>query len=149
VSIIPMGGALEGVCAAGLADAIVDLHETGTSLARNGLRILERVRACQGLFVAHPDQAEGIADLLIRLQAALAARGRRYLLAHLPPGRIGELTELFAGLASPTVLPLAGRDDMVAVHLVIEESSLWTQLRALRGIGASGIVAMPVDAILP
>ena len=148
VSIIPMGGALEGVCAAGLADAIVDLRETGASLARAGLRVLETVRSCQGLFVHHPDHAADIEDLIIRLEAALAARGRHYLLLHLPPDRIGELTELFHGLASPTVLPLAGRDDLVAVHLIVEESRLWAQLGALRGLGASGIVALRTDAIL-
>ena len=44
---VTMGGSLEGVCAAGLADAIVDLRETGTSLARNRLRVLD-VMAVRG-----------------------------------------------------------------------------------------------------
>lgn len=61
---------------------------------------------------------------------------------------LAELTALFSGLASPTVLPLAGRDDLVAVHLVVEESVLWERLGDLRRIGATGIVAMPTDAIL-
>jgi len=148
VSIIPMGGALEGVCSAGLADAIVDLRETGASLARARLRVLETVRSCEGLFVHHPDHTDDIEDVEIRLEAALAARGRHYLLLHLPPERIGDLTELFHGLASPTVLPLAGRDDLVAVHLIVEESRLWERLGPLRGIGASGIVALRTDAIL-
>ncbi|MGH8899829.1 MAG: ATP phosphoribosyltransferase, partial [Egibacteraceae bacterium] len=51
VTVVPMGGSLEGVCAAGLADAIVDLRETGTSLITNRLRVLEVIRGCEALLV--------------------------------------------------------------------------------------------------
>lgn len=147
VTVVTMGGALEGVCAAGLADAIVDLRETGTSLARNGLRVLAEIGACESLFV-HGD-APGLADIGLRLRAALDAGGSRYVLLHLPPSEVETLTGLFPGLASPTVLPLAGRDDLVAVHFVAEAAALWARLAEIRAIGGSGIVALPPDALLP
>ncbi len=151
VTVVPMGGALEGVCAAGLADAIVDLRETGASLARNRLRVVAEMQRCQARFVRAPDSggATALADLELRIGAALDARQRQYLLLHIAPDRLEQLTELFAGLASPTVLPLAERDDLVAAHLVVKRAELWAKLGALRALGATGIVALPTDAVLP
>ena len=142
-----MGGALEGVCAAGLADAIVDLRETGTSLAQNRLRVLADIAPCEALFVH--SRSSALIDLTLRIGAVLQARGHRYVMLHLPPERVDELTGPFPGLASPTVLPLAGRDDLVAVHLVVPADDFWNQLATLRALGATGIVALPPDALLP
>lgn len=151
VTVVPMGGALEGVCAAGLADAIVDLRETGASLARNRLRVVAEMRSCQARYVRAPDSddTEVLADLELRIGAALDARKRQYLLLHISPDRLDQLTELFHGLASPTVLPLSERDDLVAAHLVVQRDELWAKLGALRALGATGIVALPTDAVLP
>lgn len=146
VTVVAMGGALEGVCAAGLADAIVDLRETGTSLSQNRLRVLATIAGCEALFVHN--EAPGLADVVLRLRAAVDAGRQRYVMLHLPPTEIAKLTELFPGLAAPTVLPLAGRDDLVAVHLVVEASALWTRLGDIQAIGGSGIVALPPDALL-
>lgn len=146
VRVVTMGGALEGVCAAGLADAVVDLRETGTSLAQNRLRVLALIERCQGEFVATGDVR---GELGIRLQAALEARRHRYLMLHLAPDQIEGLATIFPGLAAPTVLPLAGRDDLVAVHLVVDAQALFQRLADLQALGASGIVALPPDALLP
>jgi ATP phosphoribosyltransferase len=141
-----MGGSLEGVCAAGLADAIVDLRETGTSLAQNRLRVLANIAQCEALFVH--DSIAALGDLTIRISAVLEARQHRYVMMHLPPSKLGELRELFSGLAAPTVLPLSEREDLVAVHLVIASSDFWSNLAELRTLGATGIVAQAPDALL-
>ncbi len=146
--IITMGGSLEGACAAGLADAIVDNTETGTSLRQNRLRVLATIAECEAEFV-HREGLEQLRDLELRLGAALGARRHRYVMLHLPSGRIDDLRAVFPGLASPTVLPLAGRVDLVAVHFVVETTQLWEQLAELRAMGATGIVALPPDALLP
>ncbi|HUP86838.1 MAG TPA: ATP phosphoribosyltransferase [Acidimicrobiales bacterium] len=146
VNVVTMGGALEGVCAAGLADAVVDLRETGSSLAQNRLRVLAELAACEAEFVVASD---ALTDLSVRLDAAIRAKRHRYLMLHLPPGRIDGLSHIFPGLAAPTVLPLAGRDDIVAVHLVVEQRSLFQRLGELQQLGATGIVALPPDALLP
>jgi ATP phosphoribosyltransferase len=146
--VVSMGGALEGVCAAGLADAIVDLRETGTSLRQNRLRVLAEIEACEALFVRADSGSPDLADIALRLQASLDAERHRYVMLHMPPGQIEALTGLFPGLAAPTVLPLAGRDDLVAVHLVVEASDFWIKLGDIRAIGGSGIVALPPDALL-
>src|SRR5665811_907266 len=147
VKVVAMGGSLEGVCAAGLADAIVDLRETGRSLLANRLRVLHELRQCQALFVHRA--AAGLDDLTLRLEAVLDARGHRYVMLHIPRERLDDLRRAFPGLASPTVLPLAGRDDLVAVHLVVAQGDLWSRLGDLRQLGATGIVALPPQALLP
>jgi ATP phosphoribosyltransferase len=144
--VVTMGGALEGVCAAGLADAIVDLRETGTSLSQNRLRVLATITNCEALFVQRDDA--GLEAMALRLRAALDARQQRYVMLHLPRTELDQLISVFPGLAAPTVLPLAGRDDLVAVHFVVEASSFWAQLGAVRAVGASGIVSITPDALL-
>jgi len=156
VRVVAMGGSLEGVCVAGLADAIVDLRETGTSLAMNRLRVLEVLRRCEALLVrrAALDEEEdrrqaALDDLVLRLEAVLTARRHRYVMLHVPPARLDDLRRVFPGLASPTVLPLTGRDDLVAVHFVVGQTELWARLGDLRALGATGIVALQPQALVP
>jgi len=148
VDVVAMGGALEGVCATGMAEAIVDLRETGNSLTSNRLRVVAEIASCQAIFSMADDAPPAIADLRLRLEAALAARRTQYLLLHIAPEKVDSLGSVFPGLESPTVLPLAGRTDLVAAHLVVERANLWSRLSDLRALGATGIVALPTDAIL-
>lgn len=147
VRVVGMGGSLEGVCAAGLADAIVDNTETGTSLRQNRLRVLTTVKHCQAEFVHRPG-LKVLSDLELRLDAALTARQHRYVMLHIPKDRIDELVEMFHGLESPTVLPLAGREDLAAVHFVVHNGELWERLTDLRALGATDIVATVPVALL-
>ncbi|MGH8898613.1 MAG: ATP phosphoribosyltransferase, partial [Egibacteraceae bacterium] len=137
-----------GVCAAGLADAIVDLRETGTSLITNRLRVLEVIRGCEALLVHRRDLA-ALHDLELRVAAVVSARRHRYVMLHVPPERLDALRVIFPGLASPTVLPLAGREDLVGVHFVVGNGQLWARLGDLRALGATGIVALEPQALLP
>lgn len=147
VRVVAMGGSLEGVCAAGLADAIVDNSETGTSLRQNRLKVLHTIENCEAEFV-HRSGLPVLDDLELRMEAALNARRHRYVMLHVPKDRIGDLVDMFHGLESPTVLPLAGRDDLVAVHFVAQNAELWRRLADLRAIGATDIVATQPVALL-
>ncbi|QBI19201.1 ATP phosphoribosyltransferase [Egibacter rhizosphaerae] len=147
VTIVEMGGSLEGFCAAGLADAIVDLRETGRSLRANRLRVLEQIRPCEAVFTRRHEAAQ-LADLELRMEAVLSARQHRYVMLHVREERLDALRELFPGLESPTVLPLAARTDLVAVHFVVGADELWRRLSDLRQLGATGIVALEPQALL-
>lgn len=149
VDVVPMGGSLEGICAVGMADAIVDLRETGGSLARNRLRVVAEPYKCQAILSTTASTGPEIQDLVLRIEAALAARKTQYLMLHIAAEKVDTLSSLFPGLESPTVLPLAGRDDIVAAHMVVQRSRLWANLAELRTLGATDIVALPTDAILP
>ena len=149
IDVVSMGGSLEGVCARGLAEAIVDLRETGNSLRRNSLHVIEEGPLCQAVFAHKPniDRPE-VEGLLLRMEAARTATSHQYVMMHIPPTKVQELETIFPGLAAPTLLPLAGRKDIVAVHLVVKRNYLWARLAELRELGAIGIVALPTDAIL-
>ncbi len=152
VTIVAMGGSLEGICAQGLADAIVDLRETGGSLTRNSLHAIEEITPCQAVFTttaaAGPETGESLSAMALRLTAADTATRRQYLVLHIHPDKVDQLGHVFPGLAAPTVLPLAGRDDLVAIHIVVNKTDLWGKLSTLRQLGASGIVALPTEAIV-
>lgn len=149
VTVVSMGGALEGVSAVGMADAIVDLRETGGSLSRNHLRVLETVQGCQASFVTAPDATADVIKLMsLRVTAALNARRTQYVMLHIDVDRVVDLSAVFPGLDSPTVLPLAGRTDRVAAHMVVDKNELWMRLQELRDLGADAIVALPTNAIL-
>jgi ATP phosphoribosyltransferase len=147
VTVVSMGGSLEGVCAAGLADAIVDLRQTGTSLMTNRLRVLDSLGQCEALFVRRPG-TPALDDLTLRLEAVLDARRHRYVMVNVRRDALEPLQQLFPGLTAPTVLPLAGHDDWVAVHFVVAEDELWVKLSALRHLGATGIVVLEPGALL-
>lgn len=152
VAIVAMGGSLEGICAQGLADAIVDLRETGGSLTRNSLHAIEEITSCQAVFTTteatDPATEEALSAMTLRLTAADTATKRQYLVLHIQPDKVDQLGHVFPGLAAPTILPLAGREDLVAIHIVVDKSDLWEKLNTLQRLGASGIVALPTEAIV-
>lgn len=152
VDVVAMGGSLEGICARGMADAIVDLRETGGSLVRNSLHAIEEIIACQATFAMaetnDPRVDAALSGMVLRIEAADNATKHQYLVMHIAPEKVDGLGTVFPGLAAPTLLPLAGRDDLVAVHIVVSRERLWAKLPDLRALGASGIVALPTDAIL-
>lgn len=67
---------------------------------------------------------------------------------HIPRAKLDDLASVFPGLTAPTVLPLAGREDLVAVHLVVEAPVFWAYLSEIRAAGATGIVSLSPDALL-
>ena len=147
--VVSMGGSLEGVCALGLADAIVDLRQTGNSLALNNLHTMEVMANCQAILAWNPDVTSEIEWVTERIQAAVEGRKAQYLIFHLPADQVANLGQAFEGLESPTVLPLDGSQDLVAVHVVVKTSEMWSHLAELRTLGASGVVALPVHALMP
>lgn len=146
--VIAFGGSLEGLCAAGLVDAIVDLSASGQSLVRNGLRVLSSIQECEAMFVWDAN-CKALEPLLIRLRAAMDGAGSHYVMLHIAASAVERLTEIVHGLATPTLIPLDGAHSMVAAHLVIGSEQFWASLPALRAVGATGIVAVPIAALVP
>ena len=82
------------------------------------------------------------------LSAVIAARGRKYLMMNAPASHLPELEGLLPALESPTIIPLT-HDGMVAVHTVIGADEVWGLLPRLKGAGASGILVLPIEKIVP
>lgn len=136
-----------------LADAIVEVTETGSSLSANKLRIVETLLESTPRLIANRKAAEDpwkrrkLDRMVLLLQGAIDAEGRAGLMLNVPKDRLGKVLELLPALASPTVSPLADAE-MVAVSTIIEQSQSRELLPALKEAGASGIVEFPLNKIL-
>jgi ATP phosphoribosyltransferase len=152
VEVVPLSGAVEVAPRLGLADAIVDLVSTGSTLAMNGLRPIGDLLASEAVLLAsdasirrHGAELDGIVTML---GSVIAARGRKYLMMNAPAQCLPELEDLLPGLESPSVIPLA-HAGMIAIHSVVGADEVWGLLPKLKGAGASGILVLPIEKILP
>ena len=152
VEVIPVSGAAEVAPRLGLADAIVDLVSTGSTMVVNGLRPLEEIFASEAVLLANKtaaaDNAAALGVIDTMLSATLAARDRKYLMMNAPAARAAELEELLPGLESPSVIPLA-HEGMIAIHSVVEADAVWSLLPKLKAAGASGILILPIEKLVP
>ena len=152
VEIIPISGAVEVAPRLGLAEAIVDLVSTGSTMVMNGLRQIGDVLSSEAVLVANPaaqlERADDVAAIDTMLSAVIAARGRKYLMMNAPMGRLPEIEELLPALESPTVIPLA-HAGMIAIHSVVGADEVWGLLPRLKAAGASGILVLPIEKIVP
>jgi ATP phosphoribosyltransferase len=139
VDVVPISGAVEVAPRLGLAEGIVDLVSTGSTLVMNGLRQIGDVLASEAVLVANPtalrDRAEQLAAIDTMLSAVIAARARKYLMMNAPATHLPELETLLPALESPTIIPLA-HEGMVAVHTVVGADEVWGLLPRLKAAGA-------------
>lgn len=147
MEVVPLSGAVEVAPRMGLADAIVDLVSTGSTLLVNGLRSVGTLLASEAVLVANPGADGPALDVVTMLQAVVDARERRYVMMNAPLSALAEIEALLPGLGSPSVLPLA-RQDMVAVHAVVGADEVWGLLGRLRNAGASGILVLPIELLI-
>ena len=152
VDVIPISGAVEVAPRLGLAEAIVDLVSTGSTLVMNGLRPIGDVLASEAVLIANPQahrqRSAALAALDTMLSAVIAARGRKYLMMNAPASRLPELEAMLPGLESPSIIPLA-HEGMIAIHSVVGTDDVWGLLPRLKAAGASGILVLPIEKIIP
>jgi ATP phosphoribosyltransferase len=152
VDVIPVSGAAEVAPRLGLAEAIVDLVSTGSTMVVNGLRPIEEIFSSEAVLLANSTALRERADVLDSIQtmlsATLAARDRKYLMMNAPVGKAAELEDLLPGLESPSVIPLA-REGMIAIHAVVDADAVWSLLPRLKAAGASGILILPIEKLVP
>ncbi len=152
VEVISLSGAVEVAPRLGLADAIVDLVSTGSTLAMNGLRTIGDLLTSEAILVTNEqatrERAEELDGISTMLGSVIAARGRKYLMMNAPAAKLSELEDLLPGLESPSVIPLA-HSGMIAIHSVVGADEVWGLLPRLKTAGASGILVLPIEKILP
>jgi ATP phosphoribosyltransferase len=152
VEVVPLSGAVEVAPRLGLAEAIVDLVSTGSTLTMNGLRSIGDVLTSEAILVANEaaQQRRGpeLAALDTMLSAVVAARDRKYVMMNAPGASLGVIEGLLPALESPTVIPLA-HQGMIAIHSVVGADEVWGLLPRLKAAGASGILVLPIEKIVP
>ena len=150
--IVTMEGAVEVAPRTHLADVICDLVSTGNTLTSNGLQEQEVILQSQAILVKNSNLNEDIQaiykKLLSRIRAVLRADNSRYIMLNSPIAALDLIKAVLPGSASPTVMPLQGREDMVAVHAVCEEEVFWTTMEELQRNGANSILVVPIEKML-
>lgn len=157
IEIVPISGAVEVAPHLGIADVILDLTSTGSTLRVNGLREVTTVLdSTAHLIVAGaasgraPSGArrQTIDDLVAALASVLAARGQRYVMANVPRDRLEEVRRILPGISGPTVIDVMNGGTKVAVHAVCPAEGIYRTLNALKAIGGEGILVTRIERIL-
>ncbi len=148
VSIVPMSGAAEVAPHLGIADIIVDLVSTGSTLKTNGLREIGTILESTARLIA-PAHSKDLSDLVTALDSVVRGRGKRYLMANVPRPVLDRVTALLPGLNGPTVIDIRNGHDMVAVHAVVPADGIYRTIAALKGIGAEGILVTRIERLMP
>lgn len=149
VTPVPLRGSVEVAPKLGVADAIVDLVSSGSTMLVNGLRQVGTLLESQAALVAtrtataRPEAAV----VATMLRAVTAARRRRYVLMNAPEEAVPHIGRLIPGLDSPTVVPLT-HEGMVSVQSVVDADDLWGLLPELERAGASGILVLPIQQLI-
>ncbi len=151
--VVYFSGAVEITPRLGKADFICDLVATGSTLAANGL--VEVLTLLESEAVVIQTQASLCASkqawidrILQRLDGVLRVRESKYIMLHAPRDALAKIQALLPGTEAPTVLPLEGRSDRVAVHAVCQENVFWETLENLKAAGASSLLVLPVEKML-
>ncbi|MCB1844742.1 MAG: ATP phosphoribosyltransferase, partial [Halioglobus sp.] len=151
--IVYFSGAVEIAPKLGRADFICDLVSTGSTLAANQLREVETVTQSEAVIIQTratlaPSKQEWVSKLLQRLDGVLQVRESKYIMLHAPRSALSEIKRLLPGSETPTVIPLDGDDNRVAVHAVCRENVFWETLENLKAAGASAMLVLPVEKML-
>ncbi len=152
VTVVPVSGAAEITPSIGVADLITDLTQTGSTLKQNHLAVLDVILESWAVLIAGPAldrKARGDAeDLAHAFDSVENALRKRYLMANVPRRKVREIVKLIPGLRSPTVMDLAEKG-LVAVAAVVDEDAVNALVPRLKKAGATGILVLPIERMVP
>jgi ATP phosphoribosyltransferase len=148
--LVPVSGSVEATPRLGLADAIVDLVSTGSTASANGLRLIGRCSPQAVLIGGRGavDDKDLIERLELMLSGVVAARGRRHVMMNATVETLPAIRAVLPSMGAPTVLPLADGGE-IAVHAAVDADDVWSLLPALRDAGASSILVLPIERLVP
>jgi ATP phosphoribosyltransferase len=150
VELVTISGSVEAAPRLGLADAVVDLVSTGSTASVNGLRRIGRLLESQAVLLRGPSGAkdEQVERLALMLEAVVAARRRRYVMMNAPAAALDEIRAVLPSMGAPSVLQLAD-PGQIAIHAAIETDQVWDLLPPLKAAGATSILVVPVERLVP
>ena len=151
--IVTLSGAVEIAPRLGRADLICDLVSSGSTLQANHLREVLTILQSHAVLIRTPVELptfkeEWIERLLLRIDGVEQVKESKYIMLHAPRSALPRIRELLPGSEFPTIIPLEGSADKVAVHAVCRENVFWETLESLKGAGASALLVLPVEKML-
>lgn len=152
VDIVQVGGACEATPHLGIADAIVDLTSSGTTLKTNHLRVIDEVLVTSTWLIANRDslvtKKEKIDEIHLAFESVIRARGQCYLMMNVKRDCLGSVKRVLPGLSGPTVMDVASSEGLVAVHAVVNEERVYMLISQLKRAGAKDILVMSIQRMI-
>jgi len=151
---VMLTGSVEVAPRAGVADAICDLVSTGATLEANGLEEKDIIFKSKAVLIQRADgelsdEKRALVNRLVpRIDGVMQAKESKYIMLHAPTEYIEQVKSLLPGAENPTVLPLSGNPDTVAVHVVSSETLFWETMEKLKALGCSSILVMPIEKMM-
>jgi ATP phosphoribosyltransferase len=157
VEVVPVSGAAEIAPHLGIADIVVDLTSTGSTLKMNGLREVATVLESSARLVTRiPDttpvdatKRRAFDELASALESVLRARGQRYVMANVPRVALDRVREVLPGLNGPTVIDIMNGGEHVAVHAVVPAAAIFRTIAQLKTLGGAGILVTRIERLMP
>jgi ATP phosphoribosyltransferase len=154
VEVVPISGAAEIAPHIGIADVIVDLVSTGSTLRVNGLIEVATVLESSSRLITNASvrkdeaRARALDELVAALGSVLAARGKRYVMANVPRDRLADVQRIIPGLNGPTVIDIMNGGAHVAVHSVVSAATIYRTIADLKALGAQGILVTRIERLM-
>ncbi len=146
-----ISGSVEIAPGIGLADAICDIVQTGSTLIINGLREVETVFYSEAVLVANPDMdfetRKLLDDFLFRLESYMRARSLKHLSFNIANDKVEEAIKIIPGIDFPSVLPIHSKEES-NITTIIPEDQMWEIIKQIKAIGAKSIYILPVEKII-
>lgn len=150
---VEMKGAVELAPSIGIAESICDLVSSGATLEANGLKAFETILESEAVLInsrreLSAEKQEIYNKLINRIDGVLKSSETKYIMMNAPKNKIAEITAILPGSDAPTIIPLAGNDDLVALQAVCTENVFWETLENLKELGARAILVLPIEKMM-
>lgn len=154
IDLVPVSGAAEAAPHLGVAEVIVDLVSTGSTLKTNGLREIATILESSAIMVAcrgnggASDRERRLEELVVALESVIRARDKRYLMANVPRDTLAAVSRVLPGISGPTVVDVID-SGMVAAHAVVDAADVYRAIADLKELGATGILVTKIERLMP
>jgi ATP phosphoribosyltransferase len=152
-TLVEMKGAVELAPSISIADSICDLVSSGATLEANGLSAFETILESEAVLIRSErtlsaEKADILEKLMNRIAGVLKSKDSKYIMLNAPKSAVADITNLLPGSDAPTIMPLAGQDDLVAIQAVCTETVFWETLEGLKALGARAILVLPIEKMM-
>jgi len=150
---VEMKGAVELAPSIGIAESICDLVSSGATLEANGLTAFETILESEAVLIQSDrtlDDAKQalLSKLMRRIDGVIKSSETKYIMLNAPKDKIDAISALLPGSDSPTIIPLAGSENLVALQAVCTENIFWETLEDLKALGARAILVLPIEKMM-
>lgn len=155
ITLVPISGAAEIAPHLGVADIIVDLVSTGSTLKVNGLVEVEQLLESAAQLIGRRELlqtetgAKRVRELVAALESVLRAQNQRYLMANVPKRALTEIKRILPGINGPTILDVMDGGEFVAAHAVVDQRDIYRTIAELKEVGAEGILVTRIERLMP